>query len=242
MNGTTLSGPTTVTSWKAYTLNVSAGAQVDGAGRSWTFAGWSDGGAASHAITTPSVGRDLHRDVTSSGAVPRRLRAGNLSRWSNSPHLTVQQQEVYVGLYAARATARARPPTRTHNSPRPSRAVRALPIRSSARPPTTSPSASSAPQAGARSWRSPLGHAAGSASATRLDRKPARRRSRRPPRGTPCRCMRASEARASPRCGSTASGSRTSADRKGSDRHRSAGCSSGTIRPGGPTTWRSTTS
>ena len=52
VNGTSVTGSTTITSWDRYPLNVNAADQVDGSGASWRFSGWSDGGAASHAITT----------------------------------------------------------------------------------------------------------------------------------------------------------------------------------------------
>jgi hypothetical protein len=44
----------TVTSWDGYKINVSANDQTIG-GTAMTFASWSDGGAKSHAITTPST-------------------------------------------------------------------------------------------------------------------------------------------------------------------------------------------
>ena len=52
LNGIVYPAPRTFTSWEGYRLNVSAAAQKDRYGRSLVFAGWSDGGAASHAITT----------------------------------------------------------------------------------------------------------------------------------------------------------------------------------------------
>ena len=52
LNGAIYPAPRTFTSWEGYRLNVSAPAQKDGYGRSVVFAGWSDGGAASHTITT----------------------------------------------------------------------------------------------------------------------------------------------------------------------------------------------
>ena len=54
VNGATLTGPTTVTSWQGYQLNVAAANQVFG-GRTYRFQSWSDGGAASHTIVTPSA-------------------------------------------------------------------------------------------------------------------------------------------------------------------------------------------
>jgi glucose/arabinose dehydrogenase len=53
VNGSTITGPTTLASWEAYALQVNARAQVDGSGQDWTFSSWSDGGAAAHTITTP---------------------------------------------------------------------------------------------------------------------------------------------------------------------------------------------
>ncbi|HYG65819.1 MAG TPA: PKD domain-containing protein, partial [Thermoanaerobaculia bacterium] len=52
-NGTTLTGPETVTSWEGYELVVEAGTQVSG-GEDWSFVSWSDGGAATHTIVTPA--------------------------------------------------------------------------------------------------------------------------------------------------------------------------------------------
>jgi len=54
VNGTFVTGPTTVVSWEAWELNVDAMDQVDGSGQAWTFSSWSDGGSAAHVITTPS--------------------------------------------------------------------------------------------------------------------------------------------------------------------------------------------
>ena len=54
VNGATYAAPRTFVSWEDYKLNVSAASQKDGYGRSVVFAGWSDGGAASHEITTPA--------------------------------------------------------------------------------------------------------------------------------------------------------------------------------------------
>ena len=50
VNGTQLVGPTTVTSWQAYVLNVVVPKQ-----NPWKWVSWSDGGAKNHAITTPAT-------------------------------------------------------------------------------------------------------------------------------------------------------------------------------------------
>jgi glucose/arabinose dehydrogenase/PKD repeat protein len=54
VSGNTLTGPTTVVSWEGYNLTASAPTQTDGSGRTWAFDFWSDGGAATHMITTPA--------------------------------------------------------------------------------------------------------------------------------------------------------------------------------------------
>jgi glucose/arabinose dehydrogenase/PKD repeat protein len=55
VNGTTITAPRTITSWEGYELQVAAPFQQDGSGRWWSFTSWSDGGAASHRITTGST-------------------------------------------------------------------------------------------------------------------------------------------------------------------------------------------
>jgi glucose/arabinose dehydrogenase len=54
VNGTSISGPTTLTSWQGYALNVNAPTQLDSSGQPYAFASWSDGGAAAHTIVTPA--------------------------------------------------------------------------------------------------------------------------------------------------------------------------------------------
>ena len=49
VNGTSLTGPSTITSWVGWQLNVNA--VSNGA---WRFVSWSDGGAQAHAIVTPA--------------------------------------------------------------------------------------------------------------------------------------------------------------------------------------------
>jgi glucose/arabinose dehydrogenase len=51
VNGVTLTGPTTITSWQGYVLNVTAPTPQG----QYRFYKWSDGGARSHAIKTPST-------------------------------------------------------------------------------------------------------------------------------------------------------------------------------------------
>jgi PKD repeat protein len=53
--GITYTTPATVTSWEGYGIVANAPAQTDGSGASWTFQSWSDGGPASHTITTPAA-------------------------------------------------------------------------------------------------------------------------------------------------------------------------------------------
>jgi glucose/arabinose dehydrogenase len=105
VNGTTLTGPTTVTSWANYVLNVSAATQTDGSGTTWTFSGWSDGGAASHAITTGTSPATYTATFASGSLFRDGFESGTTSRWTFATGLTVQQQDVYAGLWAARATS-----------------------------------------------------------------------------------------------------------------------------------------
>ena len=66
VNGASISGPRTLTSWEGYDLSVTAPNQ-GAAGRSYAFAGWSDGGAQSHTIRTgaaPATYTASFTDVT----------------------------------------------------------------------------------------------------------------------------------------------------------------------------------
>jgi glucose/arabinose dehydrogenase len=54
VNGQSFTGPSTVTSWQGWALNVSAPDQASG-GRTYRFQRWSDGGAPSHTIVTPTA-------------------------------------------------------------------------------------------------------------------------------------------------------------------------------------------
>jgi len=55
VSGETITGPTTVQPWENYNLLVNAPAQTDSSGDPWVFDFWSDGGAQTHTITTPST-------------------------------------------------------------------------------------------------------------------------------------------------------------------------------------------
>jgi glucose/arabinose dehydrogenase/PKD repeat protein len=50
VNGVSIVGPTTITSWQGYVLNVSVPKQ-----NPWKWTSWSDGGARNHSITTPAT-------------------------------------------------------------------------------------------------------------------------------------------------------------------------------------------
>ena len=50
----TVTGPRTITSWQGFKFAVQAPDQADAQGVRWTFASWSDGGAAQHTLTTPA--------------------------------------------------------------------------------------------------------------------------------------------------------------------------------------------
>ena len=55
VNGTSMTTPRKVTSWANYTFTIAAPTQRDASGQAWLLASWSDGGAASHAYTTPAA-------------------------------------------------------------------------------------------------------------------------------------------------------------------------------------------
>jgi hypothetical protein len=56
VNGATIDTPKTIVSWQGYALNVNAPTQKIGR-ITYRFVSWSDGGAASHTITTPASAR-----------------------------------------------------------------------------------------------------------------------------------------------------------------------------------------
>jgi hypothetical protein len=105
VNGTTLTGSTTVTSWDKYVLNVSAATQNDVNGKTWFFSNWSDGGVASHAITTTASSATYTATFVSAPLFRDGFESGTTSRWTFATGLTVQQQDVYAGSWAARATS-----------------------------------------------------------------------------------------------------------------------------------------
>jgi glucose/arabinose dehydrogenase len=109
VNGTTLTGPQTVTSWDRYVLNLSAATQTDASGRTWSFSGWSDGGAASHAVTTTTSPATYTATFTAARLFKDGFESGGTSRWTFATGLTVQQQDVYAGRFAARATSNGSP-------------------------------------------------------------------------------------------------------------------------------------
>jgi glucose/arabinose dehydrogenase/PKD repeat protein len=51
VNGTAVSGPTTITSWEGWRLDLVAPSRQS----PWTFVSWSDGGAATHSVVTPGA-------------------------------------------------------------------------------------------------------------------------------------------------------------------------------------------
>jgi glucose/arabinose dehydrogenase/PKD repeat protein len=55
VQGATLTGPQTVTSWDAYVLDVTAPSFQANGGQTWVFSSWADGGSSSRSIVTPSA-------------------------------------------------------------------------------------------------------------------------------------------------------------------------------------------
>jgi glucose/arabinose dehydrogenase/PKD repeat protein len=70
---TTVTGPATVTSWEAWGLHVDANPQTDGSGKAWVFSSWSDGGAASHTITTPGAATTYTATFVAASAQPIKI-------------------------------------------------------------------------------------------------------------------------------------------------------------------------
>ncbi len=57
VNETVAATPRTVTSWVGYVVRVYAPSQVDANGQGWMFTAWSDGGAATQTVVSPSAPR-----------------------------------------------------------------------------------------------------------------------------------------------------------------------------------------
>ncbi|MCW2502579.1 MAG: hypothetical protein JWO79_863 [Actinomycetia bacterium] len=53
-NGLPVTGPATMTSWAGYGITLGVPPQTDSAATLWGYSSWSDGGAQTHAFTTPS--------------------------------------------------------------------------------------------------------------------------------------------------------------------------------------------
>jgi glucose/arabinose dehydrogenase len=70
VNATTVTTRAVLTSWAGYRLNVNAPTQNDTSGQTWTFASWSDGGAQSHTIVTPSAPATYTATFTSTSTSP----------------------------------------------------------------------------------------------------------------------------------------------------------------------------
>jgi len=109
INGDSAPAPRTITSWENYRLSANAPDQVDSTGQAWAFVGWSDGGAAAHAVTTPASAATYTATFERATAPPPLFsdgfETGDLSRWTSSTGLVVQQQQVLSGSYAARGTS-----------------------------------------------------------------------------------------------------------------------------------------
>jgi PKD repeat protein len=72
VNGVSFTAPTTLTSWEGYALNVAAPNQTVG-GVTYTFASWSDGGGASHAVVTPPAATELAARFTGTVAFTAKI-------------------------------------------------------------------------------------------------------------------------------------------------------------------------
>jgi len=106
-----LTGPQTVSSWQGWTIPVAAATQADQEGNVWSFSSWSDGGAASHTITTPAATATYTAAFRAAmgGVFSDGFESGDLSRWSWPQGLVVQREHVDAGAYSARATTAGAP-------------------------------------------------------------------------------------------------------------------------------------
>jgi glucose/arabinose dehydrogenase/PKD repeat protein len=110
-NGLPFTTPKTVPSWENYGLSVNAPNQTSG-GSAYSFASWSDGGAASHTIVTPATAASYSASFSATPVTSLfsdGFESGNLSAWTSAPGLVVQSQQVFAGSFAARATSTGSP-------------------------------------------------------------------------------------------------------------------------------------
>ena len=98
VNNTPVTGPTTVTSWAGSALQLAIPAQTDANGQPYDFVSWSDGGASSHAYTTPASAATLTATLAARPATvapPTSVSAGQSAAasatitWSPPPTGTV---------------------------------------------------------------------------------------------------------------------------------------------------------
>ena len=76
VNDLTLTAPAAGTSWERYQIQLQAPSPQLLGGQAWFFQSWSDGGAASHTVTTPPGGATYTATFTSPADAPLALRAG----------------------------------------------------------------------------------------------------------------------------------------------------------------------
>ncbi len=93
VNGASISGPRTLTSWEGYDLSLNAPYQGAN-GRTYAFTGWSDGGAQSHVVrtgTAPARYTAFFADVTPNYAAPV------ISRLSPVPGASTRDRTPTIG-------------------------------------------------------------------------------------------------------------------------------------------------
>jgi glucose/arabinose dehydrogenase/PKD repeat protein len=84
LNSFPYTATTAVTSWEGYVVAVNAPTQTDGSGKTWTFQSWSDGGAASHSVTTPAAPATYTATFSQSVTPPGLVAAYGLNAGSGS--------------------------------------------------------------------------------------------------------------------------------------------------------------
>jgi glucose/arabinose dehydrogenase/PKD repeat protein len=99
--------PRTVTEIQNGIVTVAAPPTQGLGGKTYTFSGWSDGGAASHEIVTPDAAVTLTATYVASPAAPLfsdGFESGTMSAWTSTSGIVAQQAQRFAGAWGAQAT------------------------------------------------------------------------------------------------------------------------------------------
>jgi glucose/arabinose dehydrogenase len=109
VNGSTITGSTTVVSWEGYVLNVNAPNQGN-----MVFSNWSDGGAASHSITTPATATTYTATFSSSGPTLTPTRTATRTNTPSGPTFTPTRTPTRTNTPSGPTLTPTRTATRTN--------------------------------------------------------------------------------------------------------------------------------